>query len=128
MSTHHSGNPKDHPQAPRLRVLLGEVTAMGPGKAMLLEAIRDKGSISAAARSVGMSYRRAWDLVETMNQSFREPVVATAKGGSGGGGAQVTEFGETVLARYRDMERQACEALRDELHAFADFLADDPKP
>ncbi|WP_018879517.1 winged helix-turn-helix domain-containing protein [Thioalkalivibrio sp. ALE9] len=124
MSSHHSDDHKDQPQAPRLRVLLGEVTAMGPGKAMLLEAIRDKGSISAAARSVGMSYRRAWDLVETMNQSFREPVITTAKGGSGGGGAQVTEFGGTVLARYRDMERKACEALRDELHAFADFLAD----
>ncbi|WP_019593864.1 winged helix-turn-helix domain-containing protein [Thioalkalivibrio sp. ALM2T] len=128
MTTSRSDARSTDPQAPRLRVLLGEVTAMGPGKAMLLEAIRDKGSISGAARSVGMSYRRAWDLVETMNQSFREPMVATAKGGSGGGGAQVTAFGETVLARYRDMERQACEALRDELHAFADFLADDPKP
>lgn len=128
MSTHHSNHHKDLPQAPRLRVLLGEVTAMGPGKAMVLEAIRDKGSISAAARGVGMSYRRAWDLVETMNQSFREPVVATAKGGSGGGGAHLTAFGETVLARYRDMERKACEALRDELHAFADFLADDYEP
>ncbi|WP_019583217.1 MULTISPECIES: winged helix-turn-helix domain-containing protein [unclassified Thioalkalivibrio] len=128
MSTQHSDEHKDPTQAPRLRVLLGEVTAMGPGKAMLLDAIRDKGSISAAARSVGMSYRRAWDLVETMNQSFREPVITTAKGGSGGGGAQITEFGETVLARYRDMERKACEALRDELHAFADFLAEDHKP
>ncbi|WP_019627069.1 winged helix-turn-helix domain-containing protein [Thioalkalivibrio sp. ALJT] len=128
MSTHHSDDHKDPTQAPRLRVLLGEVTAMGPGKAMLMEAIRDQGSISAAARHVGMSYRRAWDLVETMNQSFREPVIATAKGGSGGGGAQITDFGETVLTRYRDMERKACEALRDELHAFADFLADDHKP
>lgn len=120
MTTHHS----DHPQTPRLRVLLGEVTAMGPGKAMLLEAIRDKGSISAAARSIGMSYRRAWDLVETMNQSFRAPMVETAKGGSGGGGAQVTDFGETVLARYREMEARARDAIRAELEDFGRFLAD----
>ncbi|ADC72360.1 putative transcriptional regulator, ModE family [Thioalkalivibrio sp. K90mix] len=124
MTTHHS----DHPQTPRLRVLLGEVTAMGPGKAMLLEAIREKGSISAAARSVGMSYRRAWDLVETMNQSFREPMVETAKGGSGGGGAQVTEFGERVLARYREMEARATAAIRAELDAFSEFLADSARP
>ncbi|WP_019025050.1 MULTISPECIES: winged helix-turn-helix domain-containing protein [unclassified Thioalkalivibrio] len=120
MTTHHS----DHPQTPRLRVLLGEVTAMGPGKAMLLEAIREKGSISAAARSVGMSYRRAWDLVETMNQSFRDPMVETAKGGSGGGGARVTEFGERVLARYREMEARATAAIREELDNFSEFLAD----
>jgi molybdate transport system regulatory protein len=124
MTTHHS----EHPQNPRLRVLLGEVTAMGPGKAMLLEAIREKGSISAAARSVGMSYRRAWDLVETMNQSFREPMVETAKGGSGGGGAQVTEFGERVLARYREMEARATAAIRPELDAFSEFLADSARP
>lgn len=128
MSTQHSGNPKDPPQAPRLRVLLGEATAMGPGKAMLLEAIRDKGSISAAARAVGMSYRRAWNLVETMNQSFREPIVETAKGGSGGGGARITAFGETVLGRYRAMEQTACEALRDDLDAFTTLLADHHKP
>ncbi|WP_018861875.1 MULTISPECIES: winged helix-turn-helix domain-containing protein [unclassified Thioalkalivibrio] len=124
MTTHHS----DHPQTPRLRVLLGEVTAMGPGKAMLLEAIREKGSISAAARSVGMSYRRAWDLVETMNQSFREPMVETAKGGSGGGGAQVTEFGERVLARYREMEARATAAIREELDDFSEFLANPARP
>ncbi|WP_018138476.1 MULTISPECIES: winged helix-turn-helix domain-containing protein [unclassified Thioalkalivibrio] len=124
MTTHHS----DHSQTPRLRVLLGEVTAMGPGKAMLLEAIREKGSISAAARSVGMSYRRAWDLVETMNQSFREPMVETAKGGSGGGGAQVTEFGERVLARYREMEARATAAIREELDDFSEFLTDPARP
>lgn len=124
MTTHHS----DRPQTPRLRVLLGEVTAMGPGKAMLLEAIREKGSISAAARSVGMSYRRAWDLVETMNQSFREPMVETAKGGAGGGGARVTAFGERVLARYREMEARATEAIRTELDAFGDFLTDPTRP
>ncbi|WP_018863701.1 winged helix-turn-helix domain-containing protein [Thioalkalivibrio sp. ARh3] len=120
MTTHHS----DHSQTPRLRVLLGEVTAMGPGKAMLLEAIRDKGSISAAARSIGMSYRRAWDLVETMNQSFRQPMVETAKGGPGGGGANVTEFGERVLARYREMEARATAAIQTDLEDFSRFLVD----
>jgi molybdate transport system regulatory protein len=115
MSAHHSDSHKDPPQAPRLRVLLGEVTAMGPGKARLLETIRETGSISGAARRMGMSYRRAWDLVETMNQSFREPLVETARGGTRGGGARVTAMGQDVLARYRHMERTAAEAVRDEL-------------
>ncbi len=69
--------------APRLRVLLGEAIAIGPGKAQLLERIEATGSISAAARTMGMSYRRAWLLVDTMNQCFHEPLVETAAGGKG---------------------------------------------
>ena len=110
------------PARPRLRVLLGSATAIGPGKADLLEAIESTGSISAAAREMGMSYRRAWQLVDTMNQSFREPVVDTATGGSGGGGARVTSFGQDVLARYRAMEAQAAEAVEPQLQEFMGLL------
>ncbi len=105
---------------PRLRVLLGASIAIGPGKAELLEAIGRSGSISAAAREMGMSYRRAWLLVEAVNAAFAEPVVATATGGSGGGGAQLTAFGNDVLQRYWRMEQCATEAVADQ---FAEFQA-----
>lgn len=99
----------------KIHVPYGEVSAIGPGKADLLQAIEDNGSISAAARKLGMSYKRAWDLVDTMNNSFREPLVATATGGSHGGGAQVTEFGHALLRRYRDIEIKANQAVADDL-------------
>lgn len=111
---------------PRLRILFGEAIALGPGKAELLERIQETGSISAAARRMGMSYRRAWVLVETMNQSFRRPLVETAKGGAGGGGARVSDLGLEVLARYRRMEKAAVEAASGELAALVDLLADSP--
>lgn len=107
---------------PRIRILLGSVIAMGPGKADLLEAIEREGSISAAARRMGMSYRRAWLLVDTMNHSFRLPLVETAAGGKGGGGAQVTAFGRDMLARYRAMETKAQQAIAGELEAFVAHL------
>lgn len=112
------------PPRPRLRVLLGEATAMGPGKAALLEAIDASGSISRAARSMGMSYRRAWLLVETMNSAFREPLVEAARGGSGGGGAHVTALGQEVLAQYREMESHAAEALAGDMARFARLLGE----
>jgi len=110
------------PPRPRLRVLLGSAIAMGPGKADLLQAIAEEGSISKAGRRMGMSYRRAWLLVESMNDSFREPLVAAARGGSGGGGARLTDFGRQALQRYRIMESRAAEALSDDMTAFADLL------
>lgn len=82
---------------------------LGPGKADLLQAILERGSISAAARSLGMGYRRAWTLLNELQQAFELPLVETAAGGSGGGGAQVTELGRAVLDCYRELER-ACEA------------------
>ncbi len=85
----------------RLRLYNGEDIAMGPGKADLLEAISKSGSISAAGRDIGLSYRRAWLLVDTMNRSFREPLVITARGGEHGGGARLTDLGRSVLERYR---------------------------
>jgi molybdate transport system regulatory protein len=114
-----------HP-APRLRILFGHAIALGPGKADLLEAIAETGSISAAARRMNMSYRRAWLLVDTMNQCFLTPLVGTATGGKGGGGAQITDFGREILQRYRDMERKALTACADDMAAIAAQLAKDP--
>lgn len=109
-------------EAPRLRVLLGAAIAIGPGKADLLDAIAASGSISAAAKRMGMSYRRAWLLVDTMNGCFRGPLVASARGGAGGGGAQLTSLGAEVLARYRDMESKALDGLADDLSAFTKLM------
>ena len=102
----------------RIRVLLGSAFAIGPGKADLLQAIERTGSISAAARSMDMSYRRAWLLIDTMNQCFRKPVVDTATGGKGGGGAQITPFGKSVLRRYRVIEARAAAAIAHDIRLF----------
>ena len=102
--------------------MFGTEIAIGPGKAELLEAIAATGSISESSRRLGMSYRRAWLLVDTMNRCFREPVVASATGGSGGGGAQVTDFGRRVLAGYRAMGARVDRALDPELARFSELL------
>jgi len=101
----------------RLRILHGDDIAVGPGKVDLLEAIRATGSITAAARSLGMSYRRAWLLVDTMNRCFRTPVVEAEAGGKRGGGSVLTALGEEVIARYRVAEHKAEAAARSELEA-----------
>jgi len=88
-----------------LRIYRGKEIAMGPGKADLLEAITREGSISAGARALGMSYRRAWLLVDTMNRCWNGLLVATTPGASHGGGARVTPLGEDVLARYRTLQK-----------------------
>jgi molybdate transport system regulatory protein len=117
-----------HPRgALKLRVMFGAEIAMGPGKASLLEAIGATGSISESARSLGMSYRRAWLLVDTMNRCFREPVVASAAGGARGGGARITPFGREVLSRYRAMRARAERALDAEVGRFAELLARRPR-
>ncbi|AOU97245.1 LysR family transcriptional regulator [Acidihalobacter yilgarnensis] len=113
-------------RGPRIRILLGTVIALGPGKADLLEAIESTGSISAAARHMNMSYRRAWVLVDTMNQSFRTPLVDTATGGSGGGGAQLTPGGREILQRYRSMEHKARMAIADDIEAL-ELLLNPPR-
>jgi molybdate transport system regulatory protein len=94
----------------RARLYCGDEIAMGPGKADLLEAIAAHGSISAAGRALGMSYRRSWMLVDTMNRCWREPLVETAAGGSHGGGARVTALGQEVLAEYRSLQRRIANA------------------
>lgn len=112
-----------HPRGPtKLRVMFGEEIAIGPGKADLLAAIADTGSISASAKRLGMSYRRAWLLVDTMNRCFREPVVASAAGGPGGGGARVTDFGREVLDRFAAMRGAIDRALDPELERFSELL------
>jgi len=83
-----------------LRLYFGPLV-FGPGKADLLQAIAEEGSISAAGRRMGMSYKRAWSLVEEMNAAFAEPLVLSARGGAHGGGAQLTAAGHAVLADYR---------------------------
>ena len=105
----------------RLRLLFGD-TMLGPGKAELLQRIRETGSISAAGRDMGMSYKRAWSLVETMNAAFAEPLVTSARGGPGGGGAQLTATGTEVLARYRAMEGSAADAAAQDIAALQRLL------
>ena len=107
---------------PKIRLLVGAVVALGPGKAELLEAIARSGSISAAARSMSMSYRRAWLLVDAMNMAFQQTLVETLTGGNGGGGARLTDFGEDVLHRYRRMEARAAQAVKPHLQEFSGLL------
>lgn len=109
-----------------LRLFHGEHIAMGPGKADLLEAIESTGSISAAGKSMDMSYRRAWLLVDEMNRCFKMPVVETAKGGSHGGGAHLTPFGYEVLARYREMITATRQVAAAYLGLFKDMMRDAP--
>lgn len=108
----------------KLHIPFGRISAIGPGKADLLEAIERGGSISAAARLMGMSYKRAWDLVDTMNQCFQEPLVITATGGNHGGGAQVTEFGYEVLRRYREIEAKANNLVKADILDLMSLLTD----
>ena len=91
----------------RLRVDFAPLCCVGPGKIALLEAIHRAGSLSQAARDLGMSYRRGWQLLWSLNTSFRVPAVVTSSGGRGGGGALVTPFGRELIRRYRVFERDA---------------------
>ena len=90
----------------KLQLYCGDEIAMGPGKADLLEAIAREGSISAAGRAMGMSYRRAWLLVDTMNRCFRSPLVEAHPGGGQKAGARLTPEGEAALAAYRGLSAQ----------------------
>jgi molybdate transport system regulatory protein len=111
----------------KFRIYFGDEIAMGPGKADLLDAIRETGSITKAARQLGMSYKRAWTLADTMNRCFKRTLINTATGGGGGGGAHITAFGEQVLSHFRSMEQRADAAVKADLVAFAALLADNPK-
>ena len=109
-----------------LRILSGDEPAMGPGKARLVSLIDATGSISAAARELGMSYRRAWLLVEALNASFTEPVVTTATGGKRGGGAAVTPFGKRLVEAYYKMESKASAAIEADIGRFSAHLRKPP--
>lgn len=102
--------------AVRFRVDFGRHAAVGPGKIALLEEIDRGGSLSQAGRALKMSYRRAWQLLESLNGSFAEPVATTAKGGKGGGGAKLTPFGRQLVRAYRgldaDIQARAARAFR----------------
>lgn len=106
----------------RLRLVLGPDVAVGPGKADLLEGIQECGSIAAAGRRMGMSYRRAWLLVDAMNRCFDQPLVRTTKGGEKGGRATLTETGEEVLRRFRRIEAIAISATQAERDALERLL------
>ena len=96
----------------RLRIDFGSTSSIGPGKIALLENIERSGSLSQAARELGMSYRRAWQLLDDLNHSFAEPVASASVGGVGGGGVQLSAFGRELIRAYRDVERATLEQTR----------------
>jgi molybdate transport system regulatory protein len=105
-----------------VRIDFGADRALGPGKIRLLEAIGKTGSISRAGRALGMSYRRAWLLIDDMNRTFRAPVVATQPGGVKGGGAALTPFGVALIENYRAIEAQAAAAAMPRLQSLENSL------
>jgi molybdate transport system regulatory protein len=108
-----------------IRIDLASGDRIGPGKIALLEAIRSTGSISAAARSLGMSYRRAWLLVEEINNALREPAVTAETGGRSGGGAALTAVGERVIDLYRSIESHARSAAGGDFRAIGKLVRAD---
>lgn len=126
---HRSGYHPDMSETPNrarltFRLILGDDIALGPGKVQLLEAIQATGSIAAAGRAMGMSYKRAWHLVDTMNRCFSGPLVEASKGGAHGGGAQLTPRALEVIALYRRLESRARKATAAETALLARHLAD----
>jgi molybdate transport system regulatory protein len=101
----------------RVRIDFDSGPSVGPGKIALLERIGVCGSLSQAARDLGLSYRRAWNLLDDLNHAFAEPVVSTATGGAHGGGAQLTPFGKALIARYRKVESAAEAAAKRQFRA-----------
>lgn len=113
------------PSRVNLRIEIGDVVRLGPGKVRLLERIAERGSISAAGRAMQMSYRRAWLLIDTLNKAFLEPVVATQPGGRADRRAAITPFGREIIRRYRAMEAAARDAMADDLAALEADLRDE---
>jgi molybdate transport system regulatory protein len=107
----------------RMRILGDDNIAIGPGKVALLEAIAETGSISAAARQLNMSYRRAWLLVDETNRSLQQPAVNTAAGGARGGGTSLTKVGEQIIKHYRAIEATAHAAAAQDIAALTHLLA-----
>jgi len=110
----------------RLRVARGSIVAIGPGKVALLAAIRDEGSISAAARRLGMSYRRAWLLIDELNRSLVAPATHSGQGGQHGGGSALTPVGERVLALYREIDERAAAAAAKQIAELTALLDTGP--
>jgi molybdate transport system regulatory protein len=112
----------------RFRIDFTEHSSIGPGKILLLEAIRDAGSLSQGARNIGMSYRRAWLLLDSLKQSFREPVTVASTGGKDGGGMLVTEFGEALIRTYRELERDFAKLAERRLYPVLPTIVRYSKP
>jgi len=112
----------------KLTLVLDSGARIGPGKAALLESVRATGSISAASRSMGMDYKRAWLLIDSLNNAFLTPVVERSTGGTGGGGAALTVFGQDLLERYRQLETQATKIAADDLEMLEREAAPDSGP
>ena len=106
----------------RMRITKGETIALGPGKVALLEAVRKHGSISAAARSLDMSYRRAWLLIDELNRSLKSPATISEQGGQSGGGCVLTPVGESIVRLYRDVEAQAAAACAEQIASLTKLL------
>jgi molybdate transport system regulatory protein len=107
----------------RIRVYRDQSIAIGPGKIALLEALKQTGSISAAARSLDMSYRRAWLLIDETNRALRAPAVVAVAGGAKGGGATLTDCGETLIKQYREIEAVSRKASQAGMEALSALLA-----
>src|SRR5438046_8242171 len=106
----------------RVRISKGDDIAIGPGKVDLLEAIGETGSITSGAKRLGMSYRRAWLLIDTMNRCFKNPIVEAEAGGRSGGGTRLTATGRDVIKRYRTIERKSEKAAAADLAALVKLL------
>jgi molybdate transport system regulatory protein len=106
-----------------MRVTDGDKIAIGPGKIALLEAVASAGSITAAAKSLDMSYRRAWLLLDELNRSLEHPAIDSAKGGLQGGGTSLTEAGQQLISLYRRIEKRAEASCRDDIALLMDMLA-----
>ena len=106
-----------------MRITVGDVIAIGPGKIALLEAIGETGSITAAAKRLDMSYRRAWLLLDELNHALKRPAVDSAKGGSHGGGSALTDVGQQVIDLYRRVEATAEQACRADLKRLIGLLS-----
>ncbi|KKB12105.1 ModE family transcriptional regulator [Devosia geojensis] len=107
-----------------LRVTLTETAYIGPGRADLLEGIAETGSISAAGKRMGMSYKRAWSLVQALNEGFGAPLVEASRGGAAQGGAHLTDLGTEVLTRYRAMQARTAEAIAGDVAVLRALIAD----
>ena len=113
------GNPALPLPEIRFRIDFDECCSVGVGKVRLLESIGRSGSLSHAARDIGMSYRRAWLLIDSMNGEFDSPVVSATVGGSGGGGAKLTSFGQELIAAYRKLEARLAALTAEHLGGLA---------
>jgi len=107
----------------RFRITSGDVNVIGPGKISLLEAIRETGSITSAAKSLDMSYRRAWMLLDELNRSLRKPAVDSAKGGQHGGGSELTDVGRQLIDSYRRIEDTASRACAADIKHLMGLIA-----